>query len=180
MQFNAGNAECLVFTFKEGLLSAVAHDLKLRVERFVIEWDAGARRIEARLDAASLVVVCAMRGGREDRDALSAAQRREIEDNVRRQVLASGRFPEIGFVSSEVVENEAGGGRVIGALSLCGRSRAIAFVVEAVGENRIAEVRLHQPDFGIRPYSAMLGTLRIKPEVLVRVTVRVSAGSSGS
>jgi len=31
--------------------------------------------------------------------------------------------------------------------------------------------RLHQPDFGIRPYSAMLGTLRVDADVVVRVVI---------
>src|SRR4051812_4209200 len=37
MRIDPASAECLVYTFKEGLLSAVAHDLKIRVERFEIE-----------------------------------------------------------------------------------------------------------------------------------------------
>ena len=35
----------------------------------------------------------------------------------------------------------------------------------------VTVVRLHQPDFGIKPYSALLGTLKIKPEVTVRCSV---------
>jgi hypothetical protein len=35
----------------------------------------------------------------------------------------------------------------------------------------IAEARIHQPDFGIRPYTALLGTLRVQPDVMVRVVV---------
>jgi hypothetical protein len=34
----------------------------------------------------------------------------------------------------------------------------------------VAEFRIDQRDFGIKPYSAMLGTLKIKPEVVVRVS----------
>jgi hypothetical protein len=32
-------------------------------------------------------------------------------------------------------------------------------------------VVLNQPEFGITPYRAMMGTLRIKPEVRVRISV---------
>ena len=32
--YDATTAECLVLTYKEGLLSAVAHDLEIRVARF--------------------------------------------------------------------------------------------------------------------------------------------------
>ena len=33
------------------------------------------------------------------------------------------------------------------------------------------ELKLNQPDFGITPYRAMLGTLKIQPEVTIRITV---------
>ena len=39
----------------------------------------------------------------------------------------------------------------------------------------VAEVSLHQPDFGIKPYSAMLGTLRVKPDVTVVVSLPADA-----
>jgi hypothetical protein len=35
----------------------------------------------------------------------------------------------------------------------------------------VAEVKIHQPDFGIKPYTAALGALKVKPDVLVRVSV---------
>jgi hypothetical protein len=35
----------------------------------------------------------------------------------------------------------------------------------------VARVRLHQPDLGIKPYSAMLGTLKIQPGVAVEISV---------
>jgi len=35
----------------------------------------------------------------------------------------------------------------------------------------VAEVPIHQPDFGIKPYSAMLGALKVKPDLVVRCSV---------
>jgi hypothetical protein len=32
-------------------------------------------------------------------------------------------------------------------------------------------VALHQPDFGIRPYRAMLGALKVKAGVVVRASI---------
>ena len=55
MLYDASTAECLVYTFREGLLAAVGHDLCLRVTRFSIEvgdddaiigkFDAGSLRV---------------------------------------------------------------------------------------------------------------------------------------
>ena len=96
-RFGPDTATCEVFTFREGVLAAVGHDLKLRPERFEIE--AGGSSVQARFDAGSLRVVAAMRGGREDPGSLSDRDRREIERSCADQVLEARRFPEISFSS---------------------------------------------------------------------------------
>ena len=40
----------------------------------------------------------------------------------------------------------------------------------------VAEITLKQPDFGIKPFRTALGTLKVKPEVIVRVEVPAAAG----
>lgn len=44
-RFDAGSADRLVFTGRAGLLSAIAHDLKLRVGRFEIKVGADSASI---------------------------------------------------------------------------------------------------------------------------------------
>jgi hypothetical protein len=34
----------------------------------------------------------------------------------------------------------------------------------------VSEVRVHQPDFGIKPYSAALGALKVQADVTVKVS----------
>jgi hypothetical protein len=43
--------------------------------------------------------------------------------------------------------------------------------VRAEGDRWVAEMNIHQPDFGIKPYTAALGALKVKPEVMVRISV---------
>jgi YceI-like domain len=164
------SADCLVLTYKEGLLSAVAHDLKIRVSRFQIEVDEVARRIEGQFDATSLRVVCAMHAGVDAEGALSMEQKREIEGNIVRHVLAAERFPKIRYVSSSVV-NEGDVFRVAGELSLHGERRQVDVSVRKERDRYVAAAEIHQPDFGIRPYSALLGTLKVKSHVAVQVAV---------
>lgn len=167
---DATSATCHVYTFKEGLLSAVAHDLKLRVDRWTIEHD--DERVVATFDAASLRVECAMSRGVEAGDALSAKDKAETEENIRKDVLDTRRHREITFTSSRVTKR--GDGYVVaGVLRIKGRERAITVPVEREGATLVAHYALEQPDFGIKPFSAMLGTLKIKPEVQVVVKVPV-------
>ena len=169
-QLDVRTAQCLIYTYKEGLLSLVAHDLKLRVTRFSIDVDRAAGKVEARFDAGSLVVDCAMRDGREAPAALSAKDRRDIEENVAKDVLDPRRFPDIRFASERVVV-EADGARVAGRLVIKGRERSLELSARRQGEQLVLETRLHQPDYGIKPFSAILGTLRIKPDITVRLVV---------
>ena len=142
-------AEAFVFTFKDGLLSPLAHDLKLRVTKLEI---ADKR---ATFDASSLRVESA--GG-----PLPKHFYGEIEKNIREDVLRSAKFPTITFEASQVGDSE-----IVGKLTLCGVTKEIRLK----RQGNVVEYELHQPDFGIKPYTAMLGTLKVKPTVRVQVTL---------
>lgn len=171
LRIDAGSAEGLVFTYKEGLLSPIAHDLKIRVRRFTLDIDPASRTIDARFDARSLEVVCARQDGRDHPGALSDADKRKIEATIVDDVLAVARYPEVRFESTSV-EPEGDGYRVQGRLTLHGVTRGISFTTQARAEQHVAEVTLNQVDYGIKPYRAMLGALRLRADVTVRVSVR--------
>ena len=158
-RYDAGQAECLVYAFREGLLSAVGHDVCLAVTRFSIDVGAGDA-ITAEFDAASLRV----RGDVPPGDA------QKIEHNAAVDVLGARRFPTITFRSTEVARQDRRA-RIAGTLTLHGVTRPLTLEAEDDGTHWRAEVRLDQRQFGIRPFSAMLGALRVKPEVVVRVAV---------
>jgi polyisoprenoid-binding protein YceI len=166
------SAECRVFTFREGLLASFAHDLELAVTRFDVRIDVEARRADASFDAASLRVLRALRDGVELPDALSDADRRTIEDAVRRDVLEATRFPEIRFRTSRVRDVEDGYD-VTGKLALHGKERDVMLPIRRVGDRWVGSVSLAQPDFAIKTYTAFLGAMKVKPDVLVRVSLPV-------
>lgn len=157
-RYDATNAKVFVFTFKEGLLAAVAHDLKLEVKRFTIELDETSTRGE--FETSSLTVITPMKDGVEHPSLLPTALYGEIEKNARNEVLSARKHAQVRFVSSALTASE-----VRGTLSIAGASR------EVVGKRtgNVAEFRLDVRDFGIKPFTAMLGTLKVKPEVVVRV-----------
>jgi hypothetical protein len=172
----AGTVEslCAVYVFREGALSGLGHDLKLLVTDFALEIEEGpAIRASARTD--SLRVAGVLRGsdpGRVDASEPGARDRKEIERNVVRDVLEADRFPVASFHSKQV-ETTGDGYRVTGTLELHGVAREVTFVVEREGERAVARLSLQQPDFRIKPYRALLGALKVKPEVLIEVSGEV-------
>jgi polyisoprenoid-binding protein YceI len=159
-----------VLVFRDGLLSAVGHDLLLRATAFEVALDPDTPAVSARIDARSLRVVTAMRDGRVLRDALRPAEISDIEQAIATEVLRTARFPEIRFVSTEVHPTD-GGYDVQGSLSLAGTTRPLVLGIRREQGRFVTEVTLHQPDFGVKPYRAMLGALRVKPDVVVRASV---------
>jgi hypothetical protein len=177
VHLDPSSAECWVFTYKEGLLSVVAHDLKIRVTEFAIDVDETARAITAQFEATSLRVVCAMEDGEEVPASLTTANKREIDGNIVRDVLHADEYPTIRFASTSV--QEKGDGFVVkGKLALHGHERQVPVQVRRNDGDYIAEARLHQPDFGIWPYTALFGTLRVQADVSVRIVVPATPPAS--
>ena len=170
VQLDASCAQCLIFTEKEGLLSSVAHDLKIEVGDFEISWD--AETITARFSPRSLRVVNAMKGKRENPEALGDSDKAKIEKHIIDDVLQAKKHRKIEFRSSEVAE-EGKGFRIAGEFTLHGVTRPIKLKLSRRGARWSTQVSIDQRDYDIKPFSAMLGTLKVKPKL--RVTLSLAA-----
>jgi polyisoprenoid-binding protein YceI len=169
-KFDASQAECFVYVYREGALAAVGHDLKLRVTDFTIEITTKPPAIQAEFRADSLRVVGTIRNNRVDENELSPQDKQEIEENIRTNVLAVKKYPTISFRSTSVEKTE-NAYRITGWLELHGIKREFMFTTEQRSGRAVATVLVHQPDFGIKPFRAFMGLLRVKPDVLVEVSV---------
>jgi hypothetical protein len=163
-QHDGSTAEVLVLTFKEGALSALAHDLKLKVTALSVSRTVDSA--SATFDATSLRVVTAMRNGAEAPNALPGFARAEIEKNIIADVLEARRYPRISFETTRVTATE-----VEGRLTLKGVTRPLRGTRTDRDHRLIAEFRFDQRTFGVTPYSALLGALRISPEIVVIVSL---------
>ncbi len=151
--------ELTIYTFKEGLLSAVAHDLKITASA-TLHRDGAEVRLE--VDPRSLRVQCAMKDGEEAPEVLSARDRKKIDKLIVSDVLAVRRHPTLRYTGT--IE----GDHVVGSLELAGTRRSLQVPwQEQDGGGVAGEVRLDQRDFGITPYKAMLGTLKVQPQVRI-------------
>ena len=168
-RYTQNDAEALVFTFKDGLLSKVAHDLKVKVTRFSV--DVSDSKISAEFDPNSLVVVNAVHDGAEDPKALSDGDKDKIASQVQKEVLETEQHKTITFTSTKVTRRADGGYSVTGDLTLHGTTRPISAETRVEGGKQVAEVEIDQPQWGVTPFKAMMGTLKVKPVVRVRVSV---------
>jgi polyisoprenoid-binding protein YceI len=168
-RYDQGQAECLVFTFKEGLLSKIAHDLKVSVTRFSV--DLTPTSVRAEFDASSLRVVSAMKDGTENPGALSDADKSKIADQIAKEVLHADQHPSAVFTSRSVTRRPDGGYSIDGDLSLHGVTKPLHAETQFEANRQVVSLELHQPDYGITPFRAMIGTLKVKAELIVRLSV---------
>ena len=170
-KFDQYSAICRIFTYKEGILSHLAHDLRINVTSFTITVGGKDHFLKACVDARSLRVDCAMESGRERPDLLSARDLTDIDKNIIRDVLHTDKYPDSILLSSSV-KKEGENYLVIADITLTGRKQEISFDVRKEdGKRYAADVRLHLPDFGIKPFSALLGAIKIKPDILVHIEI---------
>ena len=169
--YDATSAECFVLTFKEGLLSPVAHDLRLKVTSFSLTLDDARTSVNATFDATSLVVDAPLKDGVDNPGALSAADKHKIAGQICDEVLHASRYPQVTFRSSSLAPRGDGGYDFAGELSLHGVTRTLSGATRLVGGRQVLELVLRQPDYGITPYKAMLGALKIQSDVRVRLTL---------
>jgi polyisoprenoid-binding protein YceI len=181
-RFTLGPADgtVLIRTGREGAAARVGHDLTLVATRWraVVHIDARVptrSTVRAVVDAASLEVREASGGAL----GLTESQKLEIEANTREKVLLSRRHPRITFAST-AVDGDSKRALVTGRLAIAGRTREAALVVRVDARSTSPRVRatmsIVQTDFGITPYSALLGALRVKDAVELSVDVRLPAG----
>jgi hypothetical protein len=178
--FDQTKAECRVFTFKDGLLSKIAHDLEINVSRFSVQ--AEPNSVRAEFDTTSLVVIHPMKDGKPNPDGLSDSDKSKVQSQIIDEVLHAKEHPKATFVSRSVERRPDGGYSISGDLTLHGTTRAIQAATKLEAGRQVASIELHQPDYGITPFKAMLGTLKVKADVIVRLrrTLRPCASCTAS
>lgn len=160
-----------VKTYREGMASKVGHDLTLDVTK----WDAtvtvaegGAlSSLELSADPRSLTV----RDGSGGAKPLSDKDRTEIPKNIDEKVL--GGQP-ISFRSTEAQLADGTTLSASGELTMAGDTHPVSALLSVGPDGHVTgTIPLTQSDWGIKPYKAMMGALKVKDEVDVVIDVRL-------
>src|SRR5215813_1074868 len=111
-----------VFTFKDGVLARMAHDLRIHLDRFDVTLDGEAVRGE--FDLKTLVVDGPVQDGVVQLDEYDAAKKAEVHKAMHEEVLRSEQYPTASFVGQASPKGE--GFHVSGDLALVGKTAPIA------------------------------------------------------
>lgn len=164
---DAHTAQIEIHTHREGMLSRVGHDLVLDASRFEIQLR--GTELTARIEAAEIRVRAALREGRIDPAALSPRDRAQIDAALHDEVLDASAHPVVSLRVTVPAGFTAGALR--GELTLRGATRPVSLGVSREGSALIVRATVQQEDFGIRPFTALLGALRVRGDVEVVATL---------
>jgi hypothetical protein len=163
--FGPENARLTLRTGRMGAASKAGHDLLIEVTSWSATFDPAADpALTLSADSRSLRVLEGTGGIK----ALDDDDKAGIKQTIDEEVLEG---TPIEFRSTRLEEGDPI--RVEGELELRGERRPIAFELAADGEGRLSgSAVVRQSDWGMKPYSALFGTLKVADEVEVAVDTR--------
>lgn len=158
-------ATLTVKTGRAGAAAKAGHDLVIEVTAWqatlVLDEDPAKSSIELSADGSSLRVI----GGSGGIQALGDDDKRNIEQTIDDEVL---KREDIVFRSTEVQPRDGGRIGVEGELTILGKTESISFDLEIADDGSLdATARLTQSDWGMKPYSALFGALKVADELEV-------------
>jgi polyisoprenoid-binding protein YceI len=165
-RFGPENATLSVHTRRGGAAAKAGHDLVIEVTSWraalEVSDDGQATSAELQADATSLRV----RKGTGGMQALGDDDKESIRQTIDDEVL---KRRDIVFRSTRM-QGPAGAGRVgvEGDLTLVGETRPIAFDIAVGDDGRLgATAVVKQTTWGMKPYSALFGALKVLDDVEV-------------
>jgi polyisoprenoid-binding protein YceI len=161
------NATLRVKTGRSGAAAAAGHDLDIEVTSWEATLEGGdAPSVTLTADATSLKVV-AGKGGMK---ALTEDDKGDIKKSIDKDVLKS---KAITFTSTSVEDN-GGALAVKGDLEIAGKSAPAEFTLTVGDDGSVSgSTTLSQKSFGIKPYSALFGALKVNDDVEIVVDGKV-------
>jgi polyisoprenoid-binding protein YceI len=167
-RLDASDGELLIRTGVKGRAARMGHRLTIVMTRWqaTVSW-AGAQPVAAELavETDSFEVLRGEGGVK----GLSGPEKTLVRSNALKS-LDAGRFPEIRF-TAETIDKTEDGYRLTGKLHIRGKSRehVIDLRTQDLGDSwRIsAESRVRQSDYGVKPYSLLMGSVQVADDVTV-------------
>lgn len=176
---NAADGELLVRTGVTGRAAKMGHRLTITMTSWhaTVQWaDDQPVAAELTVDADSLQVS----HGEGGLMALSGPEKALARSHALK-ALDAGRYPLISFRADDV-ETNSDGYRLRGTLEIHGKSRrcAVDLRVKDLGDawRLSCEAEVRQSEFGVKPYSMLMGAMKVVDTVTVAFTATRTAGTA--
>jgi hypothetical protein len=172
-RFGPDNARLTIRTGRSGAAAKAGHDLLIEVGSWEARLDSGAESaLSLTADSRSLRVLEGTGGAKALNDDDKADIAKTIDDKVLKGCAIA--FRSTGLDRSA----EGPTWRVRGELELGGKARPTEFDLAVDAENRLTgTATVKQTDFGIKPYSALFGALKVADDVRIEIDAKLDQPS---
>lgn len=172
---DASDGELLLHTGVAGRAAKLGHRLTIAMQRWqaTVQWaEDEPVRAELTVTVDSLEVLQGEGGVK----SLSGPEKALVRSNALKS-LDAARFPEISF-EADTIDQRPDGYRLAGTLRIHGKAReqVIDLRADDLGDTwrMAADAAVRQSDFGVKPYSLLMGSLKVADEVRVSFTAQRS------
>jgi polyisoprenoid-binding protein YceI len=170
---DGSDGELLIRTEVAGRAAQLGHRLTIAMRRWraTVRWDEDEPvSADLTVDVDSLEVL----RGEGGLTPLSGPEKTLVRGNAMR-ALDARRFPRISF-ATKTIEKTDDGYRLTGTLTIHGKARTQVVDVHTDdlgdGWRLCSETVVRQSEFGIKPYSQLLGSLKVADDVVVAFTAQ--------
>ena len=161
-----------VKVYKDGMAAKMGHDLVLEATKWsgnvtVDPENPSASSVQVTIDARSLEIIEATGGAK----PLGDKDRKDIAKNIDEKILQTSSHPDITFDSTDV-SGDAPRISLKGCLTLVVKSVPVTLDLTVNDNGQVSgRFTIVQSQFGIKPFSAMMGALKVKDAVNVEFDV---------
>ena len=152
-----------VYTYKAGLLSPMAHDLQISLSRWNLQPEGSHWLFQA--DAAHLEIDGPIVRGQLEQRGITDKDRRKIKNHIQDTILKTQSHPKIifrGRPKNHTLEGE---------LRLKGRIQPITIPLRNDGSLVRGEVEIQPSRWGITPFKALGGAIKLQDRIRVAFCV---------
>ncbi|SDQ50777.1 YceI family protein [Thermostaphylospora chromogena] len=172
--FGSQTGRLVVETTRSGLGAKAGHDLTIEVTRWrgeaVIDAvDPATARVTVEIDADSLEV----REGIGGIKPLTPSDRAEIKKIIQGRILHTDRYKTIVFRAARV-EGTPQAFQIQGDLTIADTTGPVTVRGGVTGDRMTGSATVIQSRWGIKPYSAFFGALKLNDEVEIRFDVALT------
>ncbi|MGH8976087.1 MAG: YceI family protein [Acidimicrobiia bacterium] len=167
--FGPQDGQLLLKVYREGVASKMGHDLTIEVKDWSAKVDVnpddpGQSSIEATAQVPSFSVIEGTGGAK----ALSRGDKADIKRNIDEKILNGS---PITFRSTGGATVNGTRASIPGEMTINGTTRPMTVDVTLDGGKARANFKVNQTDFGIKPFKAFMGALKVRDDVEVQLEV---------
>lgn len=170
--YNLGphNGRLIIKTGREGMGGKMGHDLTIEVGRWNATASVGEDPTESSLTASAEVGSFNVVEGKGGVKPLTDGDRAEIKKTILDKILGNTK---IDFHSTSI-SGGGSSGTVSGELTIAGKTAPATFNIQDMGGGRIrVSGTVVQSNFGVKPFKAFMGALKVKDAVEIEAEATV-------